>query len=113
MHSWKHVFDASEAAIGQFANSLKLGCDCLGEIRYFDATLLGWNGEPVTIENAICMHEEDFGILWKHTDLLRRHVEVRRSRRLVVVDDAHGRQLRVRLLLVPLPRRHDPDGESS
>ena len=84
MHSWKHVFDGSEAGLGQFVNSLKLGCDCLGEIRYFDATLLGWNGLPVTIENAICMHEEDYGILWKHTDLQGGTVEVRRSRRLVV-----------------------------
>jgi primary-amine oxidase len=84
MHSWKHVFDASEAGMGQFVNSLRLGCDCLGEIRYFDATMLGWNGEPVTVPNAICMHEEDYGILWKHTDLLGGTVEVRRSRRLVV-----------------------------
>ena len=84
MHSWKHVFDASELGLGQFANSLKLGCDCLGEIHYFDATLLGWNGDPVTIENAICMHEEDFGILWKHFDLHANQSEVRRSRRLVV-----------------------------
>ena len=84
MHGWKHVFDASETAMGQFANSLKLGCDCLGEIRYFDSTLLGFNGNPVTVENAICMHEEDYGILWKHTDLHGDEVEVRRSRRLVV-----------------------------
>jgi len=84
MHGWKHVFDASELCMGQFANSLKLGCDCLGEIRYFDATLLGFNGKPVTVENAICMHEEDYGILWKHTDLHGSTVEVRRSRRLVV-----------------------------
>ncbi len=84
MHSWKHVFDGSEAGMGQFVNSLRLGCDCVGEICYFDATLLGWNGEPVTIPNAICMHEEDYGILWKHTDLQGGTVEVRRSRRLVV-----------------------------
>jgi primary-amine oxidase len=84
MHSWKHVFDGSEAGLGQFVNSLKLSCDCVGEIRYFDANLLGWNGIPVTIENAICMHEEDFGIGWKHTDLQSGTVEVRRSRRLVV-----------------------------
>ena len=84
MHGWKHVFDASELCMGQFVNSLKLGCDCLGEIRYFDATLLGFNGEPVTVENAICMHEEDYGILWKHIDLHAQGVEVRRSRRLVV-----------------------------
>ena len=42
-------------------------------------------GEPLTIKNAICMHEEDFGILWKHTDRrLPDAPEVRRSRRLVV-----------------------------
>ena len=84
MHYWKHVFDASETSIGHLANSLKLGCDCLGEIHYFDSTLLGWNGEPATIENAICMHEEDYGVLWKHTDMHSGTVEVRRSRRLVV-----------------------------
>lgn len=84
MHSWKHVFDASEIGMGQFANSLKLGCDCLGEIRYMDATLLGFNGEPFTIENSICIHEEDYGILWKHTDIPTGRAEVRRSRRLVV-----------------------------
>ena len=26
------------------------------------------DGEAVTIPNAICMHEEDYGIAWKHTD---------------------------------------------
>jgi len=30
------------------------------------------------------MHEEDYGILWKHVDLRTEHTEVRRSRRLVV-----------------------------
>lgn len=84
MHNWKHVFDASEASIGHLANSLKLGCDCLGEIHYFDATHLGPKGDAVTIENAICMHEEDFGVLWKHTDFHTQSTEVRRSRRLVI-----------------------------
>jgi primary-amine oxidase len=41
-------------------------------------------GEPLTIKNAICMHEEDYGILWKHTDRRLNMPEVRRSRRLVV-----------------------------
>ena len=41
-------------------------------------------GEPFTIPNAVCMHEEDFGILWKHTDWRIGQTEVRRSRRLVV-----------------------------
>ena len=64
--------------------SLTLGCDCLGEIHYFDATLASENGEPQVIENAICMHEEDAGIGWKHVDLFGGTHEVRRSRRLVV-----------------------------
>ncbi len=71
--------------MGVCANSLTLGCDCLGHIAYLDADLCDSRGGQVTIENAICIHEEDFGILWKHTD--RRHPgkpEVRRSRRLVV-----------------------------
>jgi primary-amine oxidase len=36
------------------------------------------------IENAICMHEEDYGILWKHVDLFSGRGDVRRSRRLVL-----------------------------
>ncbi len=86
MHYWKHAFDAGETALGHMANSLKLGCDCLGEIHYFDNTLLGPDGEPFDIENAVCMHEEDYGILWKHTNAFREESppEVRRSRRLVI-----------------------------
>src|SRR5437660_11286516 len=34
--------------------------------------------------NAICMHEEDYGILWKHVDGHSGTTEVRRSRKLVV-----------------------------
>ena len=37
-----------------------------------------------TRANAICMHEEDYGILWKHVDMVSGRTEVRRSRRLVV-----------------------------
>jgi len=66
------------------ANSLKLGCDCLGEIYYFDAVLATEQGDPYTVEHAICMHEEDYGILWKHNDMHGGTNEVRRSRRLVV-----------------------------
>ncbi len=84
MHNWKHVFDAGEANIGSLTNSLTLGCDCLGEIHYFDHNVVNWNGTARTIENAICMHEEDYGILWKHRDSLTQSTEVRRSRRLVI-----------------------------
>jgi len=84
MHNWKNAFDAGEWGLGRMANSLTLGCDCLGEIRYFDVTFGNERGEPYTIENAICMHEEDYGILWKHVDLRSGTTEVRRQRRLVI-----------------------------
>ncbi len=81
----KNAFDAGEYGLGYCANSLELGCDCLGLIRYFDGHLCTSRGEPLTIKNAVCMHEEDFGILWKHTDRrLADKPEVRRSRRLVI-----------------------------
>jgi primary-amine oxidase len=66
------------------ANSLELGCDCLGEIRYFDAWLNDNDGHAQVIKNAICLHEEDHGMLWKHTDWRTGKAEVRRSRRLVI-----------------------------
>ncbi len=87
MHSWKHVLDASETSIGNLANSLKLGCDCLGEIHYLDINTIAHDGSAMTVENAICIHEEDYGVLWKHMDIHSAptfHTEVRRSRRLVV-----------------------------
>jgi primary-amine oxidase len=83
-HFHKNVFDMGEVGIGLLANSLTLGCDCLGEIRYFDGVVNDNTGAAVVIPNAICLHEEDAGILWKHTDLRSGGVEVRRSRRLVV-----------------------------
>ena len=83
-HYRKNAFDAGEYGIGSLTNSLTLGCDCLGEIYYFDAALNTGNGEAFTIPNAVCMHEEDYGILWKHTDWRIGQTEVRRSRRLVI-----------------------------
>jgi hypothetical protein len=65
-------------------NSLTLGCDCLGEIHYFDGVVNNQDGEAVTIPNAVCMHEEDVGVGWKHTDFRTDKVEVRRLRRLVI-----------------------------
>jgi primary-amine oxidase len=83
-HGWKNAFDAGEWGLGRMTQPLTLGCDCVGHIRYFDATLANEQGDPWLIERAICMHEEDYGILWKHVDLFGGRSEVRRSRRLVV-----------------------------
>ncbi len=82
--AFKSAFDVGEWGLGRMANSLTLGCDCLGEIVYLDAVIPDENGKPLTIPNAICIHEEDAGILWKHADLPTGRVEVRRARRLVV-----------------------------
>jgi len=80
----RNAFDVGEYGIGMLANSLVLGCDCLGEIFYFDGILHDAQGEVMEIPKAICLHEEDYGILWKHTDWRTGHAEVRRSRRLVI-----------------------------
>ncbi len=79
----KNAFDTGEYGLGNYTNSLTLGCDCLGEIIYLDVAHLTPEGNVKEIKNAICMHEEDFGILWKHVDV-DGHVEVRRGRRFVV-----------------------------
>jgi primary-amine oxidase len=84
MHGWKNAFDAGEWGLGRMTNSLTLGCDCLGVIHYFDVVMATEQGDPYVVEQAICMHEEDYGILWKHQDLHGGTTEVRRSRRLVV-----------------------------
>lgn len=78
----KNAFDTGEFGLGNYLNSLVLGCDCLGEIHYLDVAVTGADGVIRTIRNAICMHEEDNGLLWKHVDI-DAHVEVRRARRFV------------------------------
>lgn len=82
-HYRRTAFDIGEWGIGFMTTSLELGCDCLGEIRYLDAVLHNSKGEPYTIKNAICIHEEDNAVLWKHVD--HDHgAQVRRMRRLTV-----------------------------
>ncbi|BBX37765.1 tyramine oxidase [Mycolicibacterium mageritense DSM 44476 = CIP 104973] len=82
-HYRRTAFDIGEWGLGFMTTSLALGCDCLGEIRYLDAVLHNSKGEPYTIENAVCIHEEDNAVLWKHVDY-DAGAEVRRMRRLTV-----------------------------
>jgi primary-amine oxidase len=82
-HHRRTAFDIGEWGLGFMTTSLELGCDCLGEITYVDAVLHDSRGEPYPIPNAICLHEEDDGVLWKHVDEVA-GAEVRRSRRMVV-----------------------------
>ncbi len=81
---WQNYFDCGEYMFARYADSLQLGCDCLGDIHYTDAVIADDLGNPRTITNAICMHEEDYGVLWKHSDLFTGSREVRRQRRLVI-----------------------------
>ena len=83
-HWWKNAFDAGEWGLGRMIQSLSLGCDCLGEIRYADAVLPDEAGGARVVANAVCLHEEDYGVLWKHVDAWTGLDEVRRSRRMVI-----------------------------
>ena len=47
----------------------------LGNIYYFDAVLSNSKDEPVEKKKAICMHEEDDGLLWKHVEYRSGHNE--------------------------------------
>lgn len=85
-HFRRNAFDNGEYGVGQFFDSLKLGCDCLGEIRYLDAYFHDWQGGVKHIKNAICLHEEDYGLLWKFTNTYSDDLATyrARSRRMVV-----------------------------
>jgi len=83
-HHRKHAFDLGEYGGGYMTNSLSLGCDCKGAIHYMDAAFVNRAGAPTTIKNAICIHEEDAGILFKHTDFRDDTCTVTRARKLII-----------------------------
>ncbi|KAF7784980.1 hypothetical protein Agabi119p4_1145 [Agaricus bisporus var. burnettii] len=84
-HPRKHAFDAGEYGIGQMANQLSLGCDCVGQIHYLDGCFAAHDGSPIEVKNVVCIHEEDAGVLWKHTDFRPGgRTRTVRSRRLVI-----------------------------
>jgi len=84
-HPRKFAFDTGEYGMGTMANELSLGCDCVGQIHYLPGAFVAHDGSAIIIKNVICIHEEDNGVLWKHTDYRPggRSQTVRR-RRLVV-----------------------------
>lgn len=83
-HHKKHAFDVGEYGSGFMTNSLKLGCDCKGAIHYLDAVLPTSAGEASVIKNAVCIHEEDNGLLYKHTDFRDGTVVSARDRKLII-----------------------------
>ena len=80
----KSAFDLGDAGAGIMANDLKLGCDCLGSIHYLSATLADANGNPLDMPNVVCIHEQDGGIGWKHTNFRTGRAAVVRNRQLVI-----------------------------
>lgn len=80
----KGAFDLGNDGAGVNANNLKLGCDCLGHIKYIDAWHNTSTGDPVKLPHVICCHEIDDGILWKHTNPRTGNAVVTRSRVLVL-----------------------------
>lgn len=84
-HTRKFAFDSGEYGMGTMANELSLGCDCLGKIHYLSGVHVTHSGQPRNIQNVICVHEEDAGVLWKHSDYREGgRSRTVRSRRLVV-----------------------------
>jgi primary-amine oxidase len=80
----KAAFDLGNNGAGVNANNLKLGCDCLGHIKYFDTYSHTRDGTPVKVPNVVCCHEIDDGILWKHTNYRTTNAIVARARVLVL-----------------------------
>ncbi|KYK57983.1 copper amine oxidase [Drechmeria coniospora] len=96
----KQAFDFGDGGLGHAVNNLKLGCDCLGAIKakppsppapfsdgsehYFDGVLTNSDGSAVATKQVICLHEQDDGISWKHTNWRTGRAVVTRRRELVV-----------------------------
>ena len=80
----KQAFDFGDGGVGRAANNLELGCDCLGAIHYFDSFLAATDGSPTEAKAVVCLHEQDNGILWKHTNFRTNRAVVTRSREFVV-----------------------------
>lgn len=80
----KSAFDLGDAGAGIMANDLKLGCDCLGAIHYLDGVLADESGDILKMPNSICIHEQDAGIAWKHTNYRTGTAAIARSRELVL-----------------------------
>lgn len=80
----KQAFDFGDGGAGQSANNLALGCDCLGVIKYLDTNMVTTEGHPSLSKNVVCIHEQDNGIGWKHTNFRTNRAVVTRARELVV-----------------------------
>ncbi len=58
----KCAFDVGDYGLGFCANSLALGCDCLGHIKYFDAVLNDSKGDYSGLLSLVSL------FVWGHGD---------------------------------------------
>ena len=106
VRSWQNYFDTGEYLVGQYANSLELGCDCLGEITYLapsSPTPSATRGRSATASACTRRTGRHPGQAHRPVDRHQLHPPQPPPGDLLL---HHHRQLRLRLLLVPLPRRH-------
>ncbi|ANB15316.1 copper-containing amine oxidase [Sugiyamaella lignohabitans] len=80
----KQAFDLGDVGYGASANSLKLGCDCLGHIKYLSSYRSSNKGEPILLDSVVCIHEQDSGLLFKHTNFRNGAATLSRRRQLVI-----------------------------
>lgn len=80
----KQAFDFGDGGAGRSANNLSLGCDCLGAIKYLDTFNVNFSGEAIPSPNVVCIHEQDNGIGWKHTNFRTDRPVVTRYRELII-----------------------------
>ncbi len=100
----KSAYDLGEGGAGTMANNLRLGCDCLGAIYYFNRWVNDSEGKPEIRENCICMHEVDNGLGWKHTNYRNGRAEVTRCRELVIQSVSRFRPTAVKHCVTIFPR---------
>ena len=87
-HYKKSAFDAGEDGLGRNAHSLDPSrCDCApgAAASFLDGALVAEDGGVEVIKRAVCVHEEDGGILWKHLDWRTGEAVARRGRHLVIM----------------------------
>lgn len=70
--------------LGVRANTLSSPEDCRGEAVFFDAIGHFGDGTPKLVKNAICIYEEDDGVLWRKGSPFSSTVFTVRSNRLAV-----------------------------
>ncbi|CEP60862.1 uncharacterized protein LALA0_S02e01332g [Lachancea lanzarotensis] len=80
----KQAFDLGDCGFGNCANSLALGCHCLGVIKYLDLTRCDQDGNPVLVPSTVCMHEQDYGLLYLHKNYRNGNTVTTRRREFVI-----------------------------